>query len=218
MPLAENPHFDPNSYASLAPLIPTVLERSDIWVDDMMIAFNACEKIQTGEFEHALTGRLDLTSVGAIGMSFGGAAAVEWSIVDDRVGAAVNLDGFHYGSTLSGAEITTPYLLFSSEVARRWRNDFALSHARNEAVWVLINQSQHFDFCDFAYFGRIYQWLGPLSPVGASQMHQIVDRSSRMFFDVHLRGESEAQFLAYLSDSDVCDVQVFSTDEQNMVR
>jgi pimeloyl-ACP methyl ester carboxylesterase len=59
---------------------------------DLRFVADRLEQINTGS-DDWLAGRLDLNQLGAIGHSFGGAAALQWCRYDPRCRAAVNLDG-----------------------------------------------------------------------------------------------------------------------------
>jgi predicted dienelactone hydrolase len=59
---------------------------------DLRFVADRLEQISAGS-DDWLAGRLDLNRLGAIGHSFGGAAALQWCRDDPRCRAAVNLDG-----------------------------------------------------------------------------------------------------------------------------
>lgn len=58
-----------------------------------------------------LAGRVDPDRVGFLGFSFGGATAAEQSILDHRIKAVVNLDGWVFDKAAQAA-VPAPYLLF----------------------------------------------------------------------------------------------------------
>lgn len=68
-----------------------------IWVADLQFALDQLSLINKGDPEGRLTGKLDLSRVGIVGHSFGGAAATSLCRIDPRVKCGVNMDGPLYG-------------------------------------------------------------------------------------------------------------------------
>jgi len=58
---------------------------------------------------------IDATRLGASGFSFGGAAALELSLLDPRIGAVVNLDGLVLGRAARDG-VRAPYLFLSADI------------------------------------------------------------------------------------------------------
>lgn len=77
------------------------------FVLDQLAAWNA---------EHPrLGGRLDLERVGAFGHSLGGAAAADAAQADERIDAAINMDGAMFGPVMTeGSRV--PFLLLRAEI------------------------------------------------------------------------------------------------------
>lgn len=59
-------------------------EHLQTWTDDTFFLMDELERIQAGERQTVLTGKLDMTRLGVFGMSFGGTIAVQVCAVDDR--------------------------------------------------------------------------------------------------------------------------------------
>ncbi len=184
--IIQTEEIDQYSFKRLVTYIPTVMERASLWASDIRQLIDELELIQQGDRQHELNALIDLQRLGAAGMSFGGACSVEASIEDPRIRAVVNLDGFHYGSALKGQAVPVPYLLFSSDMAVTWRNDFVLTRVTAPATWLIVKESHHFDFSDFVFFGAIYRWLDALGPHGGTRMNEIVNRAVTTFFRQHL--------------------------------
>lgn len=92
----------------------------------------------------AALAQLDLSRVGILGFSFGGAVAAEATLADPRIRAAVNLDGWLFGEAVTRA-VTKPYLLVTSEEA--FPEEAALHAADDEtrltAAWCLRDRALH---------------------------------------------------------------------------
>lgn len=95
----------------------------DVWVQDMQYALEYLEELN--ETDPLWTGALALESVGALGHSFGGAAAANLSRVDDRVAASINMDGTVFGP--AGQGVAKPFMAMLSQPAEL--NDEALAAA-----------------------------------------------------------------------------------------
>lgn len=115
--------------------------------------------------------RLDLRHVGVLGFSFGGAVAAEAARSEPRIGAAVNLDGWLFGSALADG-VSRPFMTVgtpllrdaapkkrSANEAARVLEDFdreneALQLAalhRRGGYFVTIAGTDHYNFTDAAW-------------------------------------------------------------------
>jgi dienelactone hydrolase len=83
-----------------------------VWAADQRFVL---DRLATWNEQHAqLRGRLDLERVGTFGHSLGGAAAAQAAHDDDRIDAAVNMDGAMFGSVpTEGSRV--PFLLVVGE-------------------------------------------------------------------------------------------------------
>ncbi len=85
-----------------------------VWLEDRRRFFDVLDDLQTGARPSPFRGRLDLSRIGLLGMSFGGATAVEACHREPRCGAAVNLDGGHWfllDSDLLDGDVRMPMLM-----------------------------------------------------------------------------------------------------------
>jgi predicted dienelactone hydrolase len=90
------------------------LERlGDVWAGDQRFVL---DELTTLNGQHSLLrNRLDLRRVGAFGHSLGGASAVRAAHGDERIDAAINMDGAMFGAvTIEGSR--APFLLMRSEL------------------------------------------------------------------------------------------------------
>ena len=146
-------------------------------------------------------GRVDVSRVGFIGYSFGGAVAAEAAARDHRIGAVVNLDGGLFGQAARDGIVQGPYLLMLSDMHFRfaaphsWRRTveymeidrellMAAAQAQQpESEIVEVPLSEHDMFTD-AYFDRSHfrQWL-TITPLRA---HEVVLRHVLDFLARHL--------------------------------
>jgi pimeloyl-ACP methyl ester carboxylesterase len=85
----------------------------EVWAGDQRFVL---DQLAAWNERHAqLRGRLDLQRVGAFGHSLGGAAAAQAAYDDDRIDAAINMDGTMFGSVATeGSRV--PFLLIEAEI------------------------------------------------------------------------------------------------------
>lgn len=105
-----------------------------------------------------LAGRLDLNRIASTGHSLGGAAAALAMVADDRIVAAVNIDGTLYGS-IPGDPAQRPFLLLDSDYSETGHsaNNIAnnarlLDHFGPGSLRYEIAHANHFGFTDAPMF------------------------------------------------------------------
>ena len=104
------------------------------WSNDIRAILDELEEWNNKGF---LSNRLDLSRVGAFGHSRGGAAAAQSLIEDDRVRAAINLDGSHWGNIVDTI-FQKPFLYLSSD----WPPEH---HDLNEHAYVNKSSSYFYE-------------------------------------------------------------------------
>lgn len=156
--------------------------------------------------------RVATDRVGIVGFSFGGAAAAEAAILDKRIVAIANLDGWLFGAA-ADAVLPAPYLVFNSgeslpdpaaldghdrEARYNARLNLAEQHRqatqvaqRADAIRLLVAGSQHGDFQSGSAQWR--RWLGylkhwPHRPT-PTQVRRILNDHLLAFFTAHLKLE-----------------------------
>jgi predicted dienelactone hydrolase len=91
---------------------------TDIWVKDAGFALDYLEKINTEDADGMFANRIDMSRIGMLGHSVGGAAAAQTLLLEPRVKAAVNLDGTLTGTGAIPAEgLPGPFMQLSAEKA-----------------------------------------------------------------------------------------------------
>lgn len=173
-----------------------------VWVDDQRFVYDTLEIWMTDD--PLLRGRLDLTRIGSLGHSFGGAAALEVCRIDMRCRAAINLDGGLYGDIVTLSTVRPLMLMTSAEsyenqeAVSAWRRMIAA--ATGPAYWLELPDSTHFSF-------TITQLLSPiLVPQNFEPRDglRVIDNYLRIFFDLYVR-ENASEHL--VPDTDVSDVR-----------
>ena len=140
-----------------------------------------------------LGGMVDLTRVGSIGHSLGGAASGQAVMEDPRVIAGVDLDGFMFGDLIDNP--SGDAFMFVS-AARPWAgvggSALTLFHERavGPTYLVLIEGFEHGTFTDLPLFTGA--WPGEGEGLDGERALGIQRAYVRAFFDRHLRGADGA--------------------------
>lgn len=86
-----------------------------IMADDASFVIDTLEEMNEGKIESILRGRLNLEKIGAIGHSVGGAVAYNLAISENRVKAAIDLDGVVYLTPKDHPKDLAPFLMLASD-------------------------------------------------------------------------------------------------------
>ena len=156
-------------------------------------------------------GRLDLGRVGVVGYSLGGAVAMQLCWRNERVKAAVNIDGWLFDAA-PGGWIEQPLMIISDDSPAATSGDLSSADpmhrypailddtsdrrisrefAKHGGVTVTVLGSKHADFSDTAYLSRLALVEGR-RPDGAT-VRAVVDCSAAFFGQI-LNGEESPLF------------------------
>lgn len=144
--------------------------RTDLRVADVKFVLDQIARADA--IGPALAGHLDLDHIAAIGHSLGGATAALAMDADDRIKAAVNIDGTLYGG-VSDRKIERPFLLIDSDHSESGHSNgneagnrlLAAHFGGARQAWE-ISHANHFSFTDAMLFlpppGRfaVFQMIG----------------------------------------------------------
>ena len=166
-----------------------------IWTEDNEMVLNAL----SGVTASWAGGRLDMSRVGALGHSFGGAASLRLLGLDPRVRSAVNLDGWTFGGLADRTGQPVMILYEGSGEAvpagdsvddRLERADQAIvngSLARYGGVIGYVQGTQHLDFTDQTLISPV-QRLTYTGPIRGDRVRAITRGLVVGFFDRTLKG------------------------------
>jgi predicted dienelactone hydrolase len=217
------------------------VDKSKIWLEDSQFVLDSLTALSasseltnspnlTNQSKHAtshqaitdtasnelkqLTAHMDMSQIGALGHSFGGATAVQLLMTDSRIKVAVNMDGVLYGQPVPQQGLSKPYLQMNAEqsIDDEWftqsldqavkttgrskesyeqfwaeskdRRKKATSGA--DAYSIMINHANHMSFTDFYLYSPL---LHPKKAPPKS-VHQSINQLSLAFFDRYLKGDT----------------------------
>jgi predicted dienelactone hydrolase len=146
--------------------------------------------------------RLDLTRVGLLGHSFGGAQAAQFCSQDARCKAGINIDGRPFGTVITNG-ITVPFMFLLSDhgapkdaVSQRILSQIQSIYDRQphaSRLRIVIRGAHHFTFSDegallkSVVFRAVLRVLAGLRISGRRQV-EVTAYAVRSFFDAHLKG------------------------------
>jgi predicted dienelactone hydrolase len=179
----------------------------NVWASDTRFLLDQIERLNAGDPASPFAGRIDLTSVGIVGHSFGGATAAQVCHEDARFRAGIDMDGALHGSVSLGG-LNQPILFLLSdhgddltspdreihEVIRSVRK-----RSNDDSLIVTLIGADHFSFSDNSLIqSRILRSMlvalgGPGGNVDPRMGLALTAQYVREFFDVHLRGTPRDQ-------------------------
>ncbi len=166
---------------------PVLDESLRIWAADVRFVLDELEKMNSGKRTSIFGRKLDLKRIGILGMSFGGVTAGQVCAVDKRCKAGINLDGLQSGELIDHP-MERPFMLMQSEAARDINRLF-FERAKNDAYYVVVKGTKHFNYSDFSLFSPEYQKAGILGSIDGVRMERIMNAYVLAFFDKYLRGK-----------------------------
>lgn len=168
-----------------------------VWVDDARFALDEITRWNKSDPEGLFTGRLDLERVGMFGHSYGGAAAAEVGVADDRVLAGLNMDGTFYGParTTGGRALEEPFLMLNAEghAAEDPTPAATFDKAQAEVYLVEVGGATHMGFSDLELLGKHFMIPGYEQSSGSIDAARLIAISRAYvlaFFGKHLRGDA----------------------------
>ncbi len=186
-----------------------------VWVKDVRFVLDELERLNRDD--ELLRGRLNLSSVGVFGHSFGGATAARTVQIDDRFRAGINMDGTDFRVT-AGEGISRPMMWLGAQLheiddkalaaagkTRAWADEAMRTHdkrgnevLRNSADGrrAMVRGAAHLTFAsDASLVGSTWPWSWVVSgmdlgTIPGRRAVTLVDACVVAFFQKHLQGQS----------------------------
>lgn len=178
--------------------------------EDAAYVLDQLTKWNKSDPDQLLTGRLDLSRVGILGHSFGGAAAAEACWLDRRFKAGVNMDGDLFGEA-ADAGASQPFFFMHSDSRPpseaelhapdpvvRFGNQMEELDWERKASWLVhrggyelfIHKSLHMNYSDRTLFSPIKRLTGS-GEINPQRALQIANAYILAFFDRTLNQQRE---------------------------
>lgn len=170
------------------------------WTADMAFVLDRLERLNTADAAGEFAGRIDVTRVGAIGHSFGGAAAARFCQEDFRCKAGIDIDGALHGSVIQTG-LHQPFMFLLSDHGNASDPESRQIKANIQSIYdrlpaagrlrVAIRGANHFMFGDDAILKshlllRTLRGLGILGIDGRRQL-AVTTHCVHTFLDSHLK-------------------------------
>jgi len=170
------------------------------WVADAKFVLDQVEKLAANDPDQRFTGRMAMDHVGMFGHSFGGATSLQVLMTDDRVKAALNMDGALYGELRVPEEgLQKPFLMMSAdstlETLQTTSEQFDYAKdiyprfnyiTKGGNYWMILKKTTHMTFTDFFLYSPLLQFMQGRN---VREAHQLITDYSQDFFDHYLKNK-----------------------------
>ncbi len=159
------------------------------WSEDMQFIINKITEINGSMTDSIFYNKLDISNIGALGHSFGGAAVGQLSLDDSRVKAFINMDGSPFGDA-PDKEIFQPFMILTTEKYGKYIR-YGYSEKEKNFLFVQIRGAEHMNFSDVnsltPVLGKLSGFLGDIKE---KRQREIMNTFILNFFDKHLKNNS----------------------------
>jgi dienelactone hydrolase len=177
------------------------------WTGDTAFVLDRLEQLNNADASGKFTGRLDMSRVGILGHSFGGAAAAQFCHDDSRCRAGIDLDGAPHGSVIQEG-LHQPFLFVLSDQmhstdaeTRQVLADFQSIYDHTPAegrLRITIRGANHFLFSDDGALLKSHIVMGTLRRLGlvgidGRRQLAVTTYCVRSFFDAYLKGAGDSR-------------------------
>ena len=191
-------HYEAGERRSLnASFVSTLdLTQIHILVGDLQFIINTLDSDRGDPFLRSLP--MDLEHLGIVGHSLGGAAALSAMALDDRIRAAMVLDGWYapVPDSIITTGINQPIFHLGQgqweDETNYQRLDTLLSHGKGASYKILIPRTLHTDFTDMPLFTPFSRLIGYTRVRDPLWMNSLIREHSTTFFDVYLKDQPPA--------------------------
>jgi len=176
------------------------LELGPVWAGDIGFVLDQAKKLDSGEIPSLLQAKMDLGTVGVLGHSTGGGAAVQFCAFDARCKAGLAMDAWlvPYSRDLPRDGARVPFLFFQSESWPNGPNAELLPalYDHTSPAWRLtIAGAKHYNFTDIALLTPLAAPLGITGPIDGARALKMINAYSVAYFDTVLRREPASTLL-----------------------
>ncbi|TXK84332.1 carboxylic ester hydrolase [Paenibacillus sp. N3.4] len=179
--------------------------RIKLWEQDAAFVL---DEVTKADFDHTfnpIAKLIDYDHIGMLGHSFGGATSAQMLVKDDRIKAAIDMDGGLYGDPMPEAGPGKPFMLMNAEASIKFMKEayggepgnrdelFVESYLRNKTIerpgvyTTIIPKTNHGSFTDLAAISPIIN--EPEADVNS--IFQLINEMALGFFDKNLKGINE---------------------------
>lgn len=170
-------------FADMEKVLPTGLtEGSKYWAGDISFFIDQLNGLDNEN--KFFRNKLNMDEIGVFGMSLGGFASNEVSMLDNRVKACVNMDGGFHG-LITKSEIRIPTMFLNSNRYLGYGNIFT-NRSKMDCYSLTVKNSDHMNFTDYS----IYPVPAAKPLLGSIEGGKVIEIMNIMvlnFFDKYLK-------------------------------
>ena len=170
-------------FADMEKVLPVGLTESPgYWAEDISFFIDQLNGLNSEN--NFFKNKLSLKKLGVFGMSLGGSASNEVSMLDDRVKACVSMDGGFHGLITKG-EIKVPTMFLNSQRYLGYGNIFT-NRSETDCYCFAVRNSDHFNFTDYSIY-HVPAVKPLLGSVEGGKVIKIMNVMVLNFFDKYLK-------------------------------
>ncbi|QDQ00917.1 carboxylic ester hydrolase [Lysinibacillus fusiformis] len=179
--------------------------RIKLWEQDASFVL---DEVIKGDFDDnfkPIAALIDDDNIGMLGHSFGGATSAQMLVKDNRIKAAIDMDGGLYGDPMPKNGPGKPFLLMNAEASINFMKKshgqepgnrdelFEESYLRNKTIekprvyTTIIPKTNHGSFTDLAAVSPIINESG----ADVKAIHKLINEMALGFFNKNLKGSNE---------------------------
>ena len=189
------------------------LSQLSIIVEDLRFII---DRISADSSEPFLVGLpYDISKIGVIGHSLGGAAIINTAAVDERIGAAMVLDGWYIPVPDSVISQGLDQPLFHlgqgvwADPINYQRMDQLLANSGGSIFKLLIPGTRHTDYTDMPLFTSFSLYIGYTAVKDPEWLNNLIRRSTVGFFDTYLKGHDPVALMAIIEAEKAANSYIF---------
>lgn len=148
--------------------------------------------IRSSELALPFQKSMDTSQIGVMGMSIGGAVAAEYAKANDRIKAAINIDGLQYGARNKDS-LNVPFMMIYSEDGKN-SNDFLMLNSKEDYYEFTFMNARHADFTDMTLIWPVMRMYGQLGDIPGERMIQLNNEVILNFWDSYLKNKPFQKF------------------------
>jgi len=175
-----------------------------LWVEDARFVVDQLKQLNDADSSGKFSGHLDLSSLAAVGHSFGGATALEFCYEDERCKVAIDLDGIPFGNVVQNG-LKKPFAFLLTDHGDLNDAESSPVVSAIESIYqrrlfdgrlLYVKGANHFSFTDQmltkseAAIGAIQLLRGGLDK---RRGLYISSQFVRTYLDVYLKGEAPSK-------------------------
>jgi hypothetical protein len=205
-----------HAWKNIVAATPHLAECENIRAADIYFLLRKLDSLNRSD--DSLAGHMDMTRLGVIGHSGGGATAARVCMEDDRFKAGINMDGRQLSYQLD-QRLRPPFMFMSSQWEDHVPSDFRIINeyyfARSAAPTykLLIRGSKHANFSDFSLQGPLLRWAGVVGEIDGQRFTYIQNKYVLAFLDKYLKGANSP--LLESSSPDFPEVELIARRNSN---